>query len=115
MSEPVPIAADPISSDGSEESWILLDEMDEAMNEEFSMSPTSSDEQSEPITINEAASPVEAVKEPEQQQPAPVDETVVDYPSTVETLSSEAISANEEDDDNDDDDDNINDAAHLRR
>lgn len=33
MAEQPTIVADPISSDGSEESWILLDEMDEAMNE----------------------------------------------------------------------------------
>lgn len=33
MAEQKPILADPASSDGSEDSWILLDEMDEAMNE----------------------------------------------------------------------------------
>lgn len=39
MAQPIPIVADPISSDGSEESWILLDEMDEAMREEFNGGP----------------------------------------------------------------------------
>lgn len=31
--QPITIVADPISSDGSEDSWILLDEMDEAMSD----------------------------------------------------------------------------------
>lgn len=36
MVEPVPITADPVSSDGSEESWILLDESDDGVKNRFS-------------------------------------------------------------------------------
>lgn len=44
MTEKTAISVDPILSDGSEESWILLDEMDEAMNEDFNAAHHSTDE-----------------------------------------------------------------------
>lgn len=130
MAQPIPIVADPISSDGSEESWILLDEMDEAMREEFNgaanANETTNDEHSATPSgvaeVNESSSPeMEMVVEndandsnDDSHAPAvAVDEPSVDYPSNVETMSSgEAISACPS---NNDDDDHIDDAEHLRR
>lgn len=128
MAQPIPIVADPISSDSSEESWILLDEMDEAMREEYNgasnLSEMKNDETvattSEAATVNESSSPeIEMVAENDgndDENDGPIlanDEPSVDYPSNVETISSaEAISACPS---NDDDDDDINDAEHLRR
>lgn len=130
MSQPVPIVADPISSDGSEESWILLDEMDEAMREEFNGASNLSEIKNEEITataseaaiVDESSSPeIEMVTEndgddDDDDDGGPVlasEEPSVDYPSNIETMSSaEAISACPS---NDDDDDDINDTEHLRR
>lgn len=139
MSQPTPIIADPISSDGSEESWILLDEMDEAMREDecngdAHRHDTKSDENtitsSEPVAIVSvsSSSDIEIVEKDEndggdsnEASHSPVTVTaeealLVDYPSisNVETMSScEAIStcpSNAADDD-----DEVNDAEHLRR
>lgn len=132
MAQPIPIVADPISSDGSEESWILLDEMDEAMREEFNgalnLNETKNDEITGPATsevalVEEASSPeIEMVIENDGSGNDDVDshpiltneEPSVDYPSNIETMSSaEAISACPSNDD--DDDDIINDAERIRR
>lgn len=114
MAEPVPIIADPISSDGSEESWILLDEMDEAMNEEFNLSqyPT----EGQPVHITSAdvlndSNPVEVTAEEAVEMST---EETVDYPSSVETLSSEPISLCPSNDDDEDVDD-VNDTADISR
>lgn len=128
MAQPIPIVADPISSDGSEESWILLDEMDEAMREEYNgasnLNETNNDEtdvtSSAATMANESGSPeigmiaenYDNIDEDDGPMIAE-EEPSVDYPSNVETMSSvEAISACPS---NDDDDDDINDAVHLRR
>lgn len=137
MAQPIPIVADPISSDGSEESWILLDEMDEAMREEFNgtqnLNETNNDE-----TISTSSGTTMA--NGTSQSPSPEIEIVVandgeggdddvddgaiiadeepsvDYPSNVETMSSgEANSPSNDDDDDDDEDNDINGAEHLRR
>lgn len=132
MSQPIPIVADPVSSDGSEESWILLDEMDEAMREEFNGASNLNEIKNDDVTtatsseevalVDESSSPeIEMVNENYENDDDDVDgpivandEPSVDYPSNIETMSSaEAISAcpsNEEDDDDD-----VNDVEHLRR
>lgn len=126
MSQPIPIVADPISSDGSEESWILLDEMDEAMREEFNGASNLSEMKNDEITatssvaaiVEESSSPeIEMVTENDDDDDDGAvlanEEPSVDYPSNIETMSSaEAISACPS---NDDDDDDINDTEHLRR
>lgn len=134
MSQPIPIVADPISSDGSEESWILLDEMDEAMREEFNGASNLSEMKNEETTatsseaaiVDESSSPeIDMVTENDEpdgddddDDGGPVlvnqEEPSVDYPSNIETMSSaaEAISACPS---NDDDDDDVNDTEHLRR
>lgn len=52
MAEPNAVMADPISSDGSEDSWILLDEMDEAMNDVDSIALKKIIEKSEIVDQN---------------------------------------------------------------
>lgn len=112
MAEPVPIIADPISSDGSEESWILLDEMDEAMNEEFISSQQPIEGQPLHITSTDVANDLSPVEEAVEVSA----EENMDYPSNVETLSSDPISLCSSNDDNDnEDDDDINGTAHLSR
>lgn len=68
MAEQPVIVTDPNSSDGSEESWILLDEMDEAMNEvdvAVDRSTTETDKISVAITpvISVESPPIEAAVE----------------------------------------------------
>lgn len=128
MSQPIPIVADPISSDGSEESWILLDEMDEAMREEFNEASNSNEIKNDKIATPSEAAICEESSSPEIEMVTENDaddddddggpvlangDPSVDYPSNIETMSSaEAISACPS---NDDDDDDINDTEHLRR
>lgn len=118
MAEPVPIIADPISSDGSEESWILLDEMDEAMNEEVNSSQNLTEVIEQQATSTE---PMHEANEIEvaNEAVAMSEVNAADYPSNVETIRSDRL-----DDDcpsigrfnyEDEDDDDVNDAAHLRR
>lgn len=134
MAQPIPIVADPISSDGSEESWILLDEMDEAMREEDrNTDPTlnvsknvenateSSDVSAEEITLSSPE--IEMIDENDggtgiednHDLAVPADEEPsVDYPSNVETMSScEALSACPSNND-DDGVDEIQDTENLR-
>lgn len=114
MAEQNGIVADPISSDGSEESWILLDEMDEAMNEEFNTSQGETPDQSTDDSLDQSASTdtltrssvVEAINE---AIPTIVTEEIVDAASNLEPISSEAFQSNDEDDDETDE------TAHLRR
>lgn len=125
MAQPVPIVADPISSDGSEESWILLDEMDEAMREEFiadqNVGEINNDQAtitpSESTLMSESSSPeIEVIASNDGDGPSLADdEPSVDYPSNVETISSaEAVSACPSNDDDEDEDD-TNDVERLRR
>lgn len=112
MAEPVPIKADPISSDGSEESWILLDEMDEAMNEELHSSPTSSEVQEDQTTSSDTLHEANEIEVANEAVAMPPSDETVDYPSNVDTMSSEAISACPS---NDEDDNDVNETAHSRR
>lgn len=118
MAEPKAIIADPISSDGSEESWILLDEMDEAMNEEFNMSQVSSADQSdsidqtistETLTDENLIEEANIVEDANEITPSMVEE-IINEPLTLATISSEALSLS-----NDEEDEDIDEDAHLRR
>lgn len=133
MAQPIPIVADPVSSDGSEESWILLDEMDEAMREEYNdasnLNVTKNDEidagapstadmvnESSSLEVGKIATENDGNDNDDDDDDVPIvaeEEPSVDYPSNVDTMSSvEAISACPS---NDDDDDEIEDAVLLRR
>lgn len=111
MAEINSVIADPISSDGSEESWILLDEMDEAMKEEFSTSKMSEVDQGNTVTGSTStgtktqSSVIEMAREPVPE----ICVTEDDDPSNIETIGSEICPSNDEDDDD------INDSANLRR
>lgn len=117
MAEQNGIVADPISSDGSEESWILLDEMDEAMNEEFNTSPVegeskSADDLADQSTSTETLTQSSHVEVARDAIPTIVTEDAVDADDTLnlEPISSEAFQSNDEEEEDDGDD-----TAHLRR
>lgn len=74
MTEKTAIIADPISSDGSEESWILLDEMDEAMNEDIHASRHLTDEQSDEV---DQSSSTETITEPNSVEVAVAENTEI--------------------------------------
>lgn len=109
MTEPKAIVADP-ASDGSEESWILLDEMDEAMNEDYESSPNNSTEEK-----GDQSTSTETWNEPNFGEVAKgvitATEENTDH-SNVEAISSEEIDVCPS---NDEDDDDSDDTAHLRR
>lgn len=113
MAEINSVVADPISSDGSEESWILLEEMDEAMREEFSTSRVSEVDQGNPVTGSTStdtmtqSSVIEMAREPVPE--ICVTEDIIDDPPNIETIGSEVCPSNDEDDDD------INDSPNLRR
>lgn len=122
MTEKTAIVADPISSDGSEESWILLDEMDAAMNEDVHSPhhPTDDDEVDQSAstdTITES-NPIEEVadnvKSAEKADTANEESVYSDLiPTVIETAedatNSEAISACPSEDEE------VDETAHLRR
>lgn len=125
MTEKTAIVADPISSDGSEESWILLDEMDAAMNEDVHSPhhPTDGDEVDQSAstdTITES-NPIEEdvavandVKSAEKADTANEESVYSDLiPTVIETAedatNSEAISACPSEDEE------VDETAHLRR
>ncbi|XP_055312735.1 uncharacterized protein LOC129574562 [Sitodiplosis mosellana] len=115
MAEKNGIVADPISSDGSEESWILLDEMDEAMNEEFNTTPAEreskiADDSADQTTSTETLTQSNHVEVAEEEIPTIVTEEIVDDASNLEPISSEAFQSNDEDEEEDVDDG----TAHLR-
>lgn len=115
MAEPTAIVTDPISSDGSEESWILLDEMDEAMNEEFNTPDTANDDQIDSRDQTVSTETVIASIDFAAIQsiiPKVEIEEAVDEPSNVDTIS---IGTNCVCPSIDEDDDNIDENAHLRR
>lgn len=112
MAEQNEIVADPISSDGSGESWILLDEMDEAMNEEFNISQASTESQSDSVdksTSFETLTQSNLGMVDEAVPTISVTEDIVKGDSNVGTIPSEVCSSNDEDDDD------INDIEHSRR
>lgn len=122
MTEKTAIVADPISSDGSEESWILLDEMDAAMNEDVHSPhrPTDDDEvdQSASIHTITESNPIEEVadnvKSAEKADTANEESVYSDLiPTVIETAedatNSEAISACPSEDEE------VDETAHLRR
>ncbi|XP_031638367.1 uncharacterized protein LOC116350651 isoform X2 [Contarinia nasturtii] len=99
MAEKNGIVVDPISSDGSEESWILLDEMDEAMKEEYN-SNSANEYQSDSVDSTETLSQSNAVEVGNEAVPTiSVTDDTVDGTSNTE----EVCPSNEEDDENDDD------------
>lgn len=122
MTEKTAIVADPISSDGSEESWILLDEMDAAMNEDVHSPhrPTDEDEVDQSAstdTITES-NPIEEVadnvKSAEKADTANEESVYSELiPTVIETAedatNSEAISACPSEDEE------VDETAHLRR
>lgn len=112
MAEPVSIKADPISSDGSEESWILLDEMDEAMNEELNSPQISSEVPEDQASSTDTLHEVNEIEVATEAVVMPSSGVTVDYPSNVDTMSSEAISACPS---NDEDDNDVNETADSRR
>lgn len=115
MAEQNVIVADPISSDGSEESWILLDEMDEAMNEEFNNSqtetqPQNTDDSADPDTSStDTLTQSNLIEEAQEATPSNIPVEIVVDESNLEPISSEAFQSNDEDDED------IDDTAHLRR
>lgn len=121
MAEQNGIVADPISSDGSEESWILLDEMDEAMNEEFNMSPTetsdvqSADDSADQSTSTDTLTQSNLIEVAKEVIPTVVTDVIVDDASHLELISSEFFQSNDDDDDDEDEDEVLADTAHLRR
>lgn len=115
MAEPTAIVADPISSDGSEESWILLDEMDEAMNEEFNTCKTVNNGHIDSADQTVSMETVITLKNLAAIQniiPKVEIEEAVDEPSSVETIATETNSVCLS---NGEDDDEIDESAHLRR
>lgn len=62
MSEKIEIVAEPVSADESEDSWILLDEMDDAMNEDFTKKVYQRDSVDSTVTLNQQ-NPIEVVNE----------------------------------------------------
>lgn len=101
--QPTIVSSDPISSDGSEDSWILLDEMDEAMNEFGAV-------ENEPLV---AAAPATSVPEisieaaevaTETNQPSRIEEVYDngdDFETKIETISSDLIDTCSSDDSSD--------------
>lgn len=118
MAEPTAITADPISSDGSEESWILLDEMDEAMNEEFNSSETANDDHTDSVDQTTSTETVIASKDTAAIQPiipkVEIEEAVEETIGYIETISTEA-ETNSVSLSNDEDDDETNENANLSR
>lgn len=114
MAEQNGVVADPISSDGSEESWILLDEMDEAMNEEFNISSAEAEGQSANDSADQSASTdtltqSNLIDVANDAIPTIITEDIVDDTTHLEPISSEAFQSNDEDDDD------VDDTVHLRR
>lgn len=107
MAEQPLIVADPISSDGSEDSWILLDEMDEAMNEIDGVVNESSIEAAPETTVPEISIETAEVAT-ETYQPLKIEEihdnddvNGNDFESKIETISSDLIDTCPSDDSSD--------------
>lgn len=97
MAEQPTIVADPISSDGSEDSWILLDEMEEAMNEIDGVANESLVEEA-PATAVPEISIETAEMEAETYQPSRFEEVhnnddvnEIDFESKIGSISSDII------------------------
>lgn len=115
MAEQNGVVPDPISSDGSEESWILLDEMDEAMNDEFNTSSAEAEGQSTDDSADQSASTdtltqTNLIEVANEVIPTIVTEEILDDVAHLEPISSEAFQSNDEEDDDD-----VDNTAHLRR
>lgn len=119
MAEQNPIVADPISSDGSEDSWILLDEMEEAMNDVHGVVPVNTpteqdaaiDESDSALTSAIAALSEQSVEVATEALKTSRTESD-DFESKVDTLPLESASENLS---NDEDDEHEDTAAHPRR
>lgn len=108
MAEQPLIVADPISTDGSEDSWILLDEMDEAMNEVDGVVNESSSVMALPLTSVPEISIETAEVATETYQPLKIEEihdnddvNGNDFEFKLEEISSDLIDTCPSDDSSD--------------
>lgn len=106
MAEQPAIVADPISSEGSEDSWIFLDEMDDAMNEtdgvvnEPSVETAAAATMPE-ISIESAEVATETYQPPRIEEVYDDDVDGIDFESKIETISSDLIDTCPSDDNSD--------------